>query len=110
MLIGCGRPTGTETAGLTPPATDALAMSRRQLDSEILNWCFVRKGLPGTEGTCACLSDQLHVQRLPDEGARELVQVLYSVGPGSDPPFERLAPAHRARLGRAAELCGTVVP
>jgi hypothetical protein len=111
MLVGCEHATATKTAALPPPDGE-LAASRRELDGEILNWCLARKGLPGTTSACTCLADQLHIQSLPDDGARALVHVLYSVGPGSDPPFERLAPAHRVRrravLHRRA--LGTAVP
>ncbi len=109
-LSACHSSAVPSRAAAAPPTDTVASASRYQLDSQILNWCTARKGLPGTTSECTCLADQLHVQRLPDDGARAFVQVLYSVGPGSDPPLERLAPDHRSRLSRAAELCGTTLP
>lgn len=103
-LSACHAASGPEIAD------SSTTESRYQLDSRILAWCTQRKGLPGTFAGCSCLADQLHVQRLPDDGARDLVHVLYAVGPGSDPPLTRLPVEHRERLSRAAELCGTPVP
>ena len=106
MLGGCyGAPEPPRAAAPT-----AVAGGRYQLDNEILAWCTQRKGLPATPSACTCLTDQLHVQRLPDDGARAFVQALYAVSPGSDPVLDALPSEHRTRLDRAAELCGTTVP
>jgi hypothetical protein len=109
-LVGCSPPRAPEPMAAAPVAYPELPSSRRQLDSEIVAWCTDRKGLPETPAVCGCLSDQLHIQNLPDDGARELVHALYAVGPGSDPPVDRMQPDDRARLSRAAELCGTRLP
>jgi hypothetical protein len=86
------------------------AVTRQQLDTQFQLWCTERKGLPESPAVCSCLSDQLHIQRLSDDGARELVLILYAVGPGSDPALEQLRDENRARLDRAAELCGAKLP
>ena len=105
-LGGCHAAPELPQAAAPSPITGG----RYQLDNEILAWCTQRKGLPATASACTCLTDQLHVQRLPDEGARAFVEALYAVTPGSDPVLDALPSEHRARLGRAAELCGTTVP
>jgi hypothetical protein len=109
-LSACHPAAAPGSAAAPLPTYAAASASRYELDNQILNWCTARKGLPGTQSECTCLADQLHVQRLSDDGARDFVQVLYSVGPGSDPPLERLPSDHRSRLSRAAELCGTTLP
>src|SRR5258708_1750761 len=64
--------------------------SRRAVDDQFRNWCEFRKGLPETAGVCACVTDQLHVQGLPDDAARRLVALVDGTGDGSDPAFSRL--------------------
>jgi len=115
MLLGCEHPlqqAASDTAPVAGPVQTAAATapSRRQLDYSINAWCTTRKGLPETDAVCDCVSNQLHIQSLSDEGARELVGVLYSVGPGSDPPLERLQGGYRDHLDRAAEICGARLP
>jgi len=112
-LLGCEHPLqqASDTTPVAGPVQTAAAVpSRRQLDYSINAWCTTRKGLPETDAVCDCVSNQLHIQSLSDEGARELVGVLYSVGPGSDPPLERLQGGYRDHLDRAAEICGARLP
>lgn len=109
-LSGCARSNPPAPDNATAPVSEDIAASRRQLDLSIQIWCTDRKGLPETPAVCGCIADQLHVQSLSDDGARDLVRVLYSVGEGTDPPLEHLEAVDRQRLDRAAELCGAHLP
>ncbi len=91
-------------------ANPAATLSRRTLDDHFRNWCEVRKGLPETPGVCACVTDQLHIQGLPDDAARRLVALVDGTGNGSDPRFDSLPATDRVPLDRAAELCGARLP
>jgi hypothetical protein len=109
-LSGCTHPSQPAPDNAAAAVSADMVASRRQLDLSIQLWCTDRKGLPETPAVCGCIADQLHVQSLSDDGARDLVRVLYSVGEGTDPPLERLEGVDRQRLDRAAELCGAHLP
>lgn len=110
MVSACANTVGDRADGARLAAAPAPVETRRDMDFWIQNWFAERRSPPASDAESDCVAAQLHVQALSDDGARTLVGTLYAVGPASDPPLARLAPSDRARLDRAAELCGVRLP
>jgi hypothetical protein len=107
-LAACTNGFGDEAPKTSIAAAQSQPPTRSELDVEITAWLTDEKALPATPGQAGCVPDQLHIQGLSDAAARQLVAALYAAGPASDPPLGGLASTDRARLDRAAALCGVV--